>query len=281
MITIDNSKCNGCGLCVQICHEYCIKQDKETIEINYGYCSTCTQCIAVCPVQALSWDNSEPVAFNKELLPASLQLDELFKERRTVRDFKKDKIGRELLKEITEYGNYAPTHNFNMRLIIVDDDKVIEDIDKILYNFNKRLYRYLYKPKIIQALVKLFSPGLEFEYSKAKPKLEKSLERGKAFKSFPAAMLFIIADKRIPLSLESAQYILYNMNLYALTKGIGCRNLVGNQMFLNRSKVIRHLLNLQIHEKIFAVMALGFPSIKFSNKVVGKKMAIQWNKGNL
>jgi hypothetical protein len=43
---------------------------------------------------------------------------------------------------------------------------------------------------------------------KARPKLENSLKRKKAFKSLPAAMVFIVADKRVPLSLESAQYAL-------------------------------------------------------------------------
>jgi nitroreductase/NAD-dependent dihydropyrimidine dehydrogenase PreA subunit len=277
MIIVNNNKCNSCGLCVQICHEYCIEQNNESIEINYGYCSTCTQCIAVCPSQALTWDNFEPAAFDKEQLPSSSQLDELLKQRRTVRDFKKEKIDRELLNEIADYANYAPTHNFNMRLIIVDDDSFIEQIDKELYSFNKRLYRYIFKPEIIHTIIKIFTPDREFEYSKAKPKLEMSLKTGKAIRSFPAALLFIIADQRIPLSLESAQFALYNINLYALTKGIACRNMVGNQMFLNRSKVIWNLLGLQKHEKIFGTMALGHPAVKFSNKVAGKKMPVQWN----
>lgn len=278
MIIIDNDKCNGCGLCVQICHEYCIKLDNGIIQIYYRFCSTCTQCIAICPRQALSWDHSQPVAYDKKKLPTSLQLDELFKERRTIREFKKENVERELLEEIVEYGIYAPTHNFDMRSIIVDDNSIIEQIDKVIYNFNSRLYKFLYKPKIMHTLIKVISPAREFEYLKARPKLENSLKRKKAFKSVPAALVFIVADKRIPLSLESAQYALYNMDLYARTKGIGCRNLVGNQMILNKSRLLRHLLRLKKNEKIFATMGLGYPAIGFKNKVVGKKMKIQWNK---
>ncbi|UCE08912.1 MAG: nitroreductase family protein, partial [bacterium] len=224
-----------------------MKLENEKIKIDYAYCSTCTQCIAICPRQALSWDHSQPVAYNKKQLPASSQLDELFKERRTIRGFKKEKIQRELLTEIVEYGIYAPTHNFNMRAIIVDDDYIIEQVEKIIYNFNLKLYKFLYKPKIIHTLIKVILPFHEFEYLKAKPKLEQSLARGRAFKTCPPALVFVIADKRIPLSLESAQYALYNMDLYARTKGIGCRNLVGNQMILNRSKLILNLLGFKKH----------------------------------
>lgn len=278
MIIIDKKKCNGCGLCVQVCHEHCIKPDNKIIKIDYRVCSTCTQCIAICPQQALSWDHTKPAAFDKNQLPTSSHLDELFKERRTVRDFKKDKIKRELLEEIAGYGVYAPTHNFNMRVIIVDDDNIIEQIDKVVYKFNLKLFQFLYKPKIIQSFIKLILPDNEFEYVKAKPKIEMNIEMKKAYKTLPAAMLHIIADKRIPLSLESAQYALYTMNLYALTKGIACRNLVGNQMILNRSKLIRRLLGLKKNEKIFAAMGLGFPAFKFRNKVLGKKIPVQWNK---
>ena len=93
----------------------------------------------------------------------------------------------------------------------------------------------------------------------------------------PPVIIFIVGDRRVPLSMESAQYALYNMDLYARTRGLGCRNLVGNQMFLNRSKVFRKSLKMEKHEKIFATMGLGYSAKKFRNKVIGKQMKIQWN----
>lgn len=48
-------------------------------------------------------------------------------------------------------------------------------------------------------------------------------------------------------------------------------------MILNKSQLIRNLLGLKKSEKIFAIMGLGYPAIKFKNKVIGKKMTIQWN----
>jgi len=89
--------------------------------------------------------------------------------------------------------------------------------------------------------------------------------------------VMIVGGKRIPLSLESAQYALYNIDLYAQTLGLGCRNLVGNQMFLNRSKSLRKLLKIGKDEKVYGTIAIGYPAIKFKNKVVGKQIPIQWN----
>jgi hypothetical protein len=67
------------------------------------------------------------------------------------------------------------------------------------------------------------------------------------------------------------------MSLFAQAKSVGCRNLVGNQMIFNRSREIRQLLHLGFHERIFAVAGFGHPSVRFRNKVVGKRMRVQWN----
>ena len=279
MITIEQEKCTACGICVDICHEYCMHIENDILAIDHTYCSNCTQCIAVCPQQALSWDNTEPELFNKENFPTSLELEELLRERRTIRFFKDKTVGRNLLEEVVGYAVYAPTHDFNLRAIIVNDRKLIELADKRIFRVTSSIYKWLYRPKFIFRFVKWFAPGNVHEYLKAKPKLEASMARGRNFKSVIPALVFIVARKGNPLTLESAQYALYNIDLYARTRGLGCRNLVGNQMFLN-NRNFRKNIGLRKDERIYATMALGYPAIKFRNKVNGKKMSIQWNTGN-
>jgi len=48
-------------------HEHCMVLVDDTIRINHELCSTCTQCIAICPEQALSWDHVPPVAYREAL----------------------------------------------------------------------------------------------------------------------------------------------------------------------------------------------------------------------
>ena len=70
MVIVEKDKCVGCGLCEKICHEQCIRlvnlKNYEEIEIDSSLCSTCTQCIAICPKQALSWNGTFPKLFEKE-----------------------------------------------------------------------------------------------------------------------------------------------------------------------------------------------------------------------
>jgi len=275
MIVADKDKCTGCGLCVKICHEHCMVLTDDTISINYELCSTCTQCIAVCPQQAISWDGVPPVAYDETHLPSPEQLDELFKERRTIRFFKEDKIDRPLLEEIVGYGIYAPTNNYDLRAIVVDDEEIIEALDQILMQFVSRTYNIVFKPKIVFNLIRRITPALQ---RKDKVKMESALERGHAFHR-PPAIVFIVGDKRIALSEASAQYALYNMILYAQAKGIGSCLWGSAQIFLDRNKAVRERLGLQKHEHILGGLGLGYPAVKFANKVEGKTLSIQWKGG--
>jgi len=209
MIVVDKDKCTGCGSCVEICHEHCMALINDTISINHELCSTCTQCIAVCPQQAIFWDGVPPVAYDETRLPSPEQLDELFKERRTIRFFKEDKIDRTLLEEIVGYGIYAPTNNYDLRAVVVDDEEIIVELEQPILRFITRMYDLVYKPKIVFNLVRRITPALD---PKDKVKIEEAIERGRTLGSIPAAVVFIVGDRRIALSEASAQYALYNMS---------------------------------------------------------------------
>ena len=243
---------------------------KGKVAVDHAVCSTCTQCIAVCPRKALSWDGVQPQEYDHAALPSAAALDELLKERRTIRDFTPEGVDRTTLEEIVSCGADAPTHNFHLRCIVVDRADIIELFDKEAFLFSQRVYRRFFQPPLMRKLVALAPQLYREEFARARPKLEAGRQRGKAFKSRPAALLCVIGDARVPLSLESAQYALYNMTLFAQVKGLGCQNLVGNQMVFNRSKAIRLRLRLGKHEKIVAMMGVGHPAVTFMNKVLGQ-----------
>jgi nitroreductase/NAD-dependent dihydropyrimidine dehydrogenase PreA subunit len=278
MVIVDESQCRSCGLCARICHERCITLAQgsggSVAEIDQALCSTCTQCIAICPQQALSWDQVPPVAYEPVRLPSVEQLEELFKQRRTVRRFKEARIERALVAEIVGYGIYAPTNNYELRAIVVDDPAILEVLDAIIMRFVSWIYHLLYRPNLIFRLVSAITPAIG---PKTKVKMEHGLEIGRTFDSPPAALVFVVGDRRIPLSEASAQYALYNMILYAQARGIGSRINGGVPLTLDRSKRARSCLGLQKHEHILAAVELGYPAVRFRNKVEGKAMHIHWN----
>jgi nitroreductase len=89
-------------------------------------------------------------------------------------------------------------------------------------------------------------------------------------------MVFIVGEKRIPLSDASAQYALANMIYYAQAQGIGSCLCGNGPLFFDRDKRVRKRLKIQNREHILGALFLGYPAIKFMNKVDGKVMPIQW-----
>ena len=171
MITFRENLCTGCGLCVENCHEASLTLVDGDIQIDQVLCDGCAQCVAICPRRVLSWDGVPPAAFDRSLLPSSEQLLELFKERRSIRAFKKTRIERALLEEIATCGAYAPTHNHVFKVIIVDDPDLIAQLSASILSINNRIYRLFYQNwlvanRLVVSLANLLGYGDGFRQRK-------------------------------------------------------------------------------------------------------------------
>lgn len=273
MIKLLLEKCTNCGLCQKVCHEHSISMLDGKPVLALEICSTCGQCVAVCPARALQWSGCSPVKFDRGLLPAPEQLDEMYRERRTIRFFKDVRISRDILETIVGYSIYAPTNNYNLRAVVVDNPKTIDELEQVVLKNISLIYRIIMRPKLIFNLIRKFTPALD---PKDKIKIEEAMARGRTLLSKPAAVVFIVGDKRVALSEASAQYALCNIMYYAQTLGIGSCLRGSAQIFLNRSSTARKRLQMGKEERIFGALMLGYPEIKFSNKVTGKKMPVTW-----
>jgi ferredoxin len=55
MPVVDVVKCNGCGLCIGVCHCNALKiADNAVIIEETEECGWCTECEAVCPTGAIT-----------------------------------------------------------------------------------------------------------------------------------------------------------------------------------------------------------------------------------
>ena len=67
IITIDEDKCNGCGLCAEACHEGAIGiVDGKAKLLREDYCDGLGDCLTACPMNAISFEDREAPAYDEE-----------------------------------------------------------------------------------------------------------------------------------------------------------------------------------------------------------------------
>jgi len=72
IITIDEEKCNGCGLCASACHEGAIGiVDGKARLLREDYCDGLGDCLPACPMNAIAFEEREAPAYNEAAVLAA------------------------------------------------------------------------------------------------------------------------------------------------------------------------------------------------------------------
>ncbi len=116
-ISLDESKCNGCGLCAEVCKDFNFRilKGKATLipDPLFG-CLACGHCMAICQKGAIEIHGrtlSPDDLFilpNREAVASYDQVQNLLKSRRSIREFKDKPVEKEIVEKIINASMTAP-----------------------------------------------------------------------------------------------------------------------------------------------------------------------------
>ena len=272
MMTVNEEKCIGCGLCVKDCFPRDIEMIEGKARINNVTCFKCGHCIAICPTDAVTtdeYDMADVIEYNEDKFQIdSDNLMNFIKFRRSIRQFKDKEVEAEKISKIIEAGRFTETGG-NMQDVsyIVVREKIQELRKLTLESLNtigeNLLSNITPENRMYVKYAKLWV-GIYKKY-KENPDGEDSL-----FFNAPAVIL-VTANSQVNGVLASSNMELMTnaLGLGALFSGFLVRAALGN-------KEIRELFEVKEGKEIVTCMIIGYPDVKYRRTVPRKAAEICW-----
>ena len=279
-------KCNGCGLCFEVCPSFVLEitQGKSWV-VRGDWCIGCGHCGAVCPEEAIVFSTSmierhpQPNV-HSATSPETLAL--LLRERRSIRLYEEESIPEDILRKILDAGRHAPTgrNSQNVCYVVLRSPDEIEQLRKMTLSFYEKIFSIIKIP--LGAFILRLIAGRRTVESlrESLPKMEharKLIEQGKDCLFYHAPVVVVAhAESWDRCSAFNCSAALYNCSLMAQTLGVGCCFNGYLVIAINRDRRIKGWLNLPDDHRCFAAMTLGYQKIRFQALVEREAPKVQW-----
>lgn len=268
---IDESLCVKCGLCADDCPSSIISLDEFPVISNEARCIGCQHCISICPTKALSIfdinpDSLETLAGN---LPDSKKVEILIKSRRSVRSYKNEAIGTELIKELIDVAWHAPT-GANAQKVLVT---VVDDI-----NITNEIREEVYKRLLDAIQSNSMADKPEMQYLGWASKMREKIGKDIIFRGAPH-LIITSAPKNTACPIADAHIFLSYFELYAQSKKIGTLwNGMAKWAFDSIFPDIKEKLGIPENHVFGYVMLFGKPAVEYQRVVTRSPAKVNYVK---
>ncbi len=257
MVTIEADLCTQCGVCTKRFKNYCIGEVEKRPVIRYDLCNQCQRCISICPQRAIRMNGVEPLRIDGPpgLDPGSLE--ELMARRRSTKRFRVSPLPWETIRKILHSASYAPNQNKNIEFLVIDDPAMIDAIDGKALEFVKRWHRVLFGFKPLTALISVFTSRPTLHTIRIKMEYDCRF-RKRVVKDNAPVVVLALGDSRVPITAESAQYLMASVILMAEAVGVGSCLMDSLRRTINGSRSLKRALGIGGRYRVLAVLLLGY-----------------------
>ncbi|MFW9773393.1 MAG: nitroreductase family protein [Candidatus Heimdallarchaeota archaeon] len=242
---INYERCTICKDCIKDCpsNNYSLDKTTEKIVFESSGCISCGHCIAICPEDAILYEDMKDqiVNYKKDEDPSQLvpfdAIYQFFRSKRSIRQYKQEKVPSDQIEKVIDSMRYAPT-GANLRMIkclIISDKTKIKSISELIAN--------AHQTKEIRERFRLM------------------LERGVDPIFYNAPHVLIFYSKNPYDFINVAITMTYGM-LSAHSLGLGsCWIGFAQGILLDNHELRRKTTGIETY--VLGVMTLGYPAVKY------------------
>lgn len=274
-------KCSECMLCVRDCVMGVWRNVNGRSQVaDIELCNRCSHCIAVCPCDAIIHDGLKKEKIftvnRKNLIPEVLR--DIIVSRRSIRQFKKEPVPREVIEQIIDIARYAPSasNSQNVGYIVVTNKRLIEGTAVNIFGLASRLFD-MSKKGMGRLFVNLTGLSRNRYLRMMNYAQEQNAQNGRDFILHDAPVLILIhAPKRTQFASDNCNIAATTIINYAHALGLGTCFTGLMTMVLRFSGKIRRELRIPEGRRVYASLVMGYPSYRFANTVSRKKPEVRW-----
>jgi nitroreductase/NAD-dependent dihydropyrimidine dehydrogenase PreA subunit len=273
-IEIDYELCTRCGLCSMACgsKRIVIGEDKKPYKLISAGCNDCGHCVAVCPENAVRNTRMDMKDFTEmvESRITTEQFMHLVRNRRSIRNYKKEPLKKEHIDKLLEVVKYIPTGSNKQSLkykFITEQGLLLKiktamasrmrRVSNLINIFPVRYFVTEERRRSLQRLVDLWDKGND------------TFLRGA-----PCLLIIYTEEKYFKIPQWDAGIASNTIDLAAQTLGVAT---LMNGYFVvlsNRYKSIRKLVQISGRQKILTAMCLGYPDIRYRKTVFRRPLEV-------
>ncbi len=288
---IDPELCIGCGLCIRVCPSDTISMQEGKAVVSGKQSLNCGHCAAVCPagavrVTALENESLKFQTFRQDerWLPFgesdTAALVRLMRSRRSCRNYTDRPVEKAILEDLVRIGITAPSGTSSQKwtfTILSSRAQVMAFAEKI-GDFFRRL-NHMAEKKWLRILLRCMGKSqLEIywrEYYESVKKAMSEYENSSRDRLFHGATAVIIIGSEPGASCPAEDALLATQNILLGAHAMGLGTcLIGFAVeAMKQDRKIAGFAGIPAGEKIYSVIALGYPDESYQ-RLTGRKEAL-------
>ena len=289
--TIDEKRCNGCGLCVTVCPSETITMKGKKAVVTGTQSLNCGHCMAVCPTGAVKVSSLDPDLSTFKTFESKSawrpfgdgniqDLVNLMQSRRSCRNYQAKAVPKDILEDLVKIGISAPsgTNSQQWTFTILPDRLAVLQLAQWVGGFFRKMNRTAENTCLRKTLQLLGKPELEHYFQNFYDSIRDVLElwdrEGKDLLFHGATAAIVVGSKKeASCPAEDALLATQNILLSAHVLGLGTC-LIGFAIeAMKRDKRILRGIGMPDDENAYSVIALGYPNEKYQ-RITGRKQAL-------